>query len=241
MAKNKIRIRDGLHPNQETRPSNMARLYRERYGFYRPLGESSINGLVQVLESAKVEIDEYLTKAKPEDDINLELYQDFGVTFVKQRRVGRQLFQAISGGFTMGRAIERLENKGGVSDRCLDVPIDPEKFGWSPVRPYRKAIARFATSKALDELFEEKEIIDGVLSEFGFKGVVDNPDHLTLYKYGNPGEGSNLNRIQKRRVAKIIGEHFVAQKFEVVTLKPLNVGPSYNEACPQWESVTSGI
>lgn len=240
MANRKIyHNKNELPPNQEQQIGVLQRALKERYGFYRPVDEISAKRLTIVLEAAKVDINDYLANVRPDDIAELNINDDFGLTFVKQRRVGRQLFNAIKSGFSMGRAIERLESKGAVSPDLLEVPLDLDRLGWSPVKPYRKALVSFANSPALDELIQEQVVIDDVLSDLGLNSIVDDPSHLTLYRYGEPRDGWSLSVAQKHDILKITKESFIIHSLGSVSLKPLNIGPNYHEPCAQWHRATT--
>lgn len=228
-----ICIRSDLLANREQQPGSVKKALRERWGIYRPVEEVSANAVIDVLSAVKPEVEEYLKVVRKGETPSINVKEELGVTFVKARRVGQQLFRAIRCGFNMGRAIERLDVQ--ISGDVLTIPLDLERFAWSPVKPCRKALARFATSMALDKLLAERTIIDTELSGLGLCHIVDQPDHLTLFDYGYPGDKQEIKAVHKREVLQIVSQAFSAAKLGSISLKPLNIGPNYNTPCELWQ------
>lgn len=239
MTRVKPTIRSELPPNKEQQPGMVKRALRQRWGFYRPVSQASAQELSDALHITQSDINDYLKLVYGPDIPTLNINTEFGVTFVKQRRVGQQLFKALHAGFSMGRAIERLESQIPVSDNGLTVALDLDRLEWSDSKPSRKALVKLAISEGLAQLQSERQIINEVLSDLGIVGIVEDPNHITLFDYA-PSRGRELKTEFKNQILAIVADYFQEKKIGEVVLRQLNIGPTYSTPCDLWENRVNG-
>lgn len=237
MRHNGNNIRSDLIANKEDQPTVVKRAKQQRWGFYRPVDEPSSKKLLAGIEAAVPDLQNYL-KSEKIQGIDFEPQPEFGVTFVQQRRVGQKMFQAVTQGFNMGRAIERLEQDFTDQDGTLLIPLAWHEIDWSRNprnrRAGRRVIVGLAISKALEQLQEEANIIDETLFSLGMEDVVEDPNHLTLFSY-KPPNGQDIKFEYKRELLGIVTDTFKTRKVGKVALMPLNIGPTYSEPCEMWQ------
>jgi hypothetical protein len=233
MVQREPRARSELIADKEKNPDVFKKALRERWGFYRPVNTESAKELSDVLNLTIPSIQRYL-KNKRRQTAEIDIQEEFGITFVKGKTVGRKMFRAIRAGFRMAHAIEDLSESARFVQEPLEVPLDWEKFAWY-TNSERKAVSKFAESDGLDRLYEERDVIDSVLAEHGLEDVVSNPDHLTLFEYGRRRDNMPLSPTYKKEILRIIKNSFDDHGLDSILLDSLNVGPTYSEPCEPWE------
>jgi len=223
-------IRANLPANQEHRLSRKKRVWQDAFGIYRPLTPESNEQVVEAVTKARKDIVAFFAEYR-NSPAELVIPAETGVTFLSRTLVrhalGRGLverFEAVE----LGRNLERLGAKPGQKPADFDVQL--ADTDWT-TRAGRKLVYRFAENTPGERrLGAESKILQQALD--GAKAgelPVEQPDHITLMKYGVPGDGRDLSVEHKQEVSHIVERHFSEAGIGSVALDRLVIGPTYNE------------
>jgi len=225
--KSHYHIRSELIADRENQATYRRRVQKEAFGVYRPLTEASALALQSALGTAHEDITTYLNGVYRRSPPKIKMQEELGVTFVARTMVRKSLkLGMLQRGFELGRMTQAIESHAALELGHLEVPFD--HFDWFGARG-RRFVGCFSDSEGLEELTEQGNVIQSVLS--GVRGtgirVYTPPDHISMLR--QVGGGSELSTRARAEVEGIVAEHLGAAGIESVMLDSLVIGESYNK------------
>lgn len=224
-----IRSPEQLLPDREQRTSTRRRAAAQVFGLYLPL----LSDIEAPLNHAVRDTTQFLSRVRRGDSADVVPNNNFGMTFAQHATINRGMRNMLGQGFILEHFINHLQDAPvAVGAASIEVPI--YDFGWKG-NGNRKLAAEIDTgSEAFMALVDQAVEIDGVLGkERGSNNLeVATPNHVTVARYGHPGDGMSLSRKHRAEVAErfhgIFLEHNGGESV-TLTLGSLVVGQHYNQ------------
>jgi hypothetical protein len=142
------------------------------------------------------------------------------------------MLSALRAGFQMGSLLDNL----GEEIRRPPLTLSIQKVDWSSPNNRRIVAIKFAPSEGLDVLTHQHEIVEESLALVGMANAVRNPGyaHVTLAKYGEPGDLQDLNGRDGSRVLRTFEAALDDAGVTEVHLEPLFIGENYTDPHPDF-------
>lgn len=233
-----IRSPEQLFPDREQRTSTRRRAAAQVFGLYLPL----LSDIEAPLGHAVKDSAQLLSRVRRGPSAEIIANNNFGMTFAQHAAVTRNIRNMLGQGFVLENFIGHLQDAPvAVGAQSIEVPI--YGFDWKG-NGNRKLAAEIDTgSMAFSALVDQAVEIEGVLDkERGSNNLeVATPNHVTVARYGHPGDGMSLSRKHRAEVAErfheIFVEHYDGEPL-TLTLGSLVVGQHYNQPFAGMELVS---
>ncbi len=224
-----IRSPEQLQPDREHRASMRRRAAAQVFGLYLPL----MSDIDVPLSHAVKDTSQLLSRIRRGPSAALYPNDNFGMTFAQHATVNRNMRNMLGQGFVLEHFINHLQDAPvAVGAASIEVPISG--FAWKGNGNRKLAAQLDMGSLAFRALVDQAVEIEGVLvNERGNNKLeVATPDHVTVARYGHPGDGLSLSRKHRGLVAERFHEIFVEHNDgEPLSLRlgSLVVGEHYNQ------------
>lgn len=233
MAQRRIyntRSPEQLFPNREQRLSTRRRAAAQVFGLYLPL----MTDIEAPLKHAVKDTTQLLSRVRKGGSAEIAANNNFGMTFAQHAAVNRNIRNMLGQGFVLENFIGHLQDAPvAVGARSIEVPI--AGFDWRGNGNRKLAAVVDMGSQAFSALVDQAVEIDGILErERGSNNLeVATPEHITVARYGHPGDGMSLSRKHRGEVAErfheVFLEHNGGDEPLTLTLGSLVVGQHYNQ------------
>lgn len=218
-------------PGKEKQPRQKADLEasikEEAYGIYRPLTPASAKQVRKVLQAAQKPIKEYLRENRP-DAAKLTIAHNLGVTFLMKERVR----EAMGMGFLphlveLGQQLQSIEDGTQRERVALKVPLfTPDWYGVQK----RTLVSQLDEGQATEQLAAQGGVIGDLMGDLGLDHLdVYQPNHVSLYHYGEEDDGKQLSVLNRRAVGSILHRQFIRAEVRSIELGSLVIGDSYDQ------------
>lgn len=233
MAQRRIyntRSPEQLFPNREQRLSTRRRAAAQVFGLYLPL----LSDIDVPLKHAVKDTTQLLSRVRRGGSAEIVPNNNFGMTFAQHSTVNRSMRNMLGQGFVLENFINHLQDAPvAVGASSIEVPV--MGFDWKGNGNRKLAAVIDTGSLAFSALVDQAVEIEGVLDkERGSNNLeVATPNHVTVARYGHPGDGMSLSRGHRADVAERFHEIFVEHNDGApltLTLGSLVVGKHYNQA-----------
>lgn len=224
-----IRSPEQLPPDREQRMSTRRRAAAQVFGLYLPL----LADIDMPLKHAVKDTTQLLSRVRRGPSAELVANNNFGMTFAQHAAVNRNMRNMLGQGFVLENFIGHLQDAPvAVGAKSIEVPVSG--FGWKGNGNRKLAAEIDLGSLAFSALVDQAVEIDAVLGkERGSNNLeVATPDHVTVARYGHPGDGMSLSRTHRAEVAERFHEIFLEHNDGApltLTLGSLVVGQHYNQ------------
>lgn len=235
MKRRSQRIRSELVANRENQPNFRKRIRREPFGIYRPLTEESKTRLMDILLDTQEDINGAVWW---KDGVKFETPIDLGVTFISKRHIARAMRRgSLQRGFNAEKVAARFQEEEELKSSSLELSL--AELDWFGDHG-RKMVSKFDSTPNYIDLLKQHDKVVNIMDEMGAEtsefGVIPDPDHMTLFRYGSLRDFINeeaarrhtLTERQREEIGEIVAGHLADAHISSVVLGGIVMGQGYS-------------